>query len=423
MAHIRQILANLSISISEFKKSPKSVIKAVKTEPIAVIDNNKPAFYCVPADILETLYQKFYELNELQNIQDLNSNVEHDTVTPTDDDDSSFGVNDIFQSIEDEQDAKLQQPEDLVDPINNHVADPLDEEVANQLNNSIDKHLLDNSPRMPNCANTATSSSNGNTSDLNNIDSLDDFSDLESLGTLRGFNSLDPLHQGAIDHDLQYLQTDTMDMPDGSPTEHPAEHQASELTSNPQEDPLFSSAEQAPQEEPKALAGHSIPLAPNDTELTVNKKSLPPEGFAGADPTDPIASSCDPNKCLEDRAALREAMRDVNQELHDTSNLRSLVSGPHSFSLEHVAKTYSPYQQKKIQAKLKKERKAKSKEEKQENGHDLKNELQEVVAKLTPRQAAPTPLIGKDKESKKGAKASKKAKAPKESNKDSSSSK
>ena len=109
MAHIRQILANLSISISEFKKSPKSVIKAVKTEPIAVIDNNKPAFYCVPADILETLYQKFYELNELQNIQDLNSNVEHDTVTPTDDDDSSFGVNDIFQSIEDEQDAKLQQ--------------------------------------------------------------------------------------------------------------------------------------------------------------------------------------------------------------------------------------------------------------------------------------------------------------------------
>ena len=136
MAHIRQILANLSISASEFKKNPKSVIKAVKSEPIAVIINDKPAFYCVPADILESLYSKFYEMNEIQNIQDLDQT---DNVGTTTDDDSSFGVRDIFQTVEDEQNSKLMHPssDDFVDPLSNHVADPLDEEVANQLSYSL----------------------------------------------------------------------------------------------------------------------------------------------------------------------------------------------------------------------------------------------------------------------------------------------
>ena len=90
MAHIRQILANLSISVAEFKKNPKTVIKAVKSEPIAVIVNDRPAFYCVPADILESLYSKFYEMNEIQNIQDFASN--DGCVGNVNDDDESFGI-------------------------------------------------------------------------------------------------------------------------------------------------------------------------------------------------------------------------------------------------------------------------------------------------------------------------------------------
>lgn len=403
MAHIRQILANLSISISEFKKSPKSVIKAVRTEPIAVIDNNKPAFYCVPADILETLYQKFYELNEIQNIQDLNTSVDHDAVThDSDEDDDSFGVNDIFQSIEDEQAAKVHQPEDLVDPINNHVADPLDEEVANQLNSSIDKHLLDHANQMPSCScqngphGKCADDDNGDDAameNLNHIGEVDDFGALDSLSALRGFNSVDPLNGSAMGEELSYPLSNGDFEPSSSDLGSGGDISADEL------DPTLDS--------PEDNAG----LSGRGEQLSVQSGALGSD-FAAQDP---ITSTCDPDKCLEDRAALREAMRDVNQELHDRRNLRSIVSGPHSFSLEHVAKTYSPYQQKKIQSKLKKERKAKSKDEKSDASTHAtcskqhKAELEAKVAKLTPR-GFPTPLVASDKESKKAIKASKKAK-------------
>lgn len=140
MAHIRQILANLSISVAEFKQSPKTVIKAAKNEPIAVIINDRPAFYCVPADILESLYQKVYEMNDmsLQNIEQL------DTEEPLSPDQANdeFGTNDVFEAIEDEHEAKRNiHNESLVDPLNTQVADPLDEEVAHQINLSIDQHL------------------------------------------------------------------------------------------------------------------------------------------------------------------------------------------------------------------------------------------------------------------------------------------
>ena len=146
MAHIRQILANLSISVAEFKKNPKTVIKAVKSEPIAVIVNDRPAFYCVPADILESLYSKFYEMNEIQNIQDFASN--DGCVGNVNDDDESFGVQDIFQSIEDEQATQLPSDEDIVDPISNSVADPLDEEIRNQSGTFIDHHLFNSTAKI-----------------------------------------------------------------------------------------------------------------------------------------------------------------------------------------------------------------------------------------------------------------------------------
>lgn len=194
MAHIRQVLANLSISVSEFKKSPKTVIKAVKNEPIAVIINDKPAFYCVPADILESLYQKFYEMNDmsLQNMQDLNNGLENDDlVNVDDDDDSTFGVNDIFQSIEDEQQAKLSSGQDIVDPLSPQVSDPLDEEVAYQLNSSIDKHLMDSAKQI---SSAHTSRSMSELSELDDLDELNDIDDLSNIDDLSSIDSIDDIN-------------------------------------------------------------------------------------------------------------------------------------------------------------------------------------------------------------------------------------
>lgn len=435
MAHIRQILANLSISVSEFKKNPKTVIKAVKSEPIAVIINDKPAFYCVPADILESLYSKFYEMNEIQNIQELNNDSD-DPVCAGDDD--SFGVRDIFQTIEDEQAAKMSSSDDLVDPIKNSVADPLDEEVANKLNCSIDNHLLE---------------SNNKVASLNATNSMDlSFNDLGEQDNLSGFdefNEIDPIcadgfndnllcnfdNSDKLNDDLNYVSSLT-DMDDlRSPGIKSKNESHSEAT-------LAHAEKVVKQEQEKAKdtkAGDTIPtdqvpsdialsdakaskaskskLAPttdnNSTKDSVAKKSTK-DGEQAKDLAQPkkelnivqgtdhkisalstnaSASASTSSKSASSKASTTKSAEtklnidagspiqsnksntqssnqvcEVLSEVNASNNqsMRNLVSGPHSFSLEHVAKTYSPYKQKKLlekrQQELKKEQKAKQKE-------------------------------------------------------------
>ena len=303
MAHIRQILANLSISVAEFKKNPKTVIKAVKSEPIAVIVNDRPAFYCVPADILESLYSKFYEMNEIQNIQDFASN--DGCVGNVNDDDESFGVQDIFQSIEDEQATQLPSDEDIVDPISNSVADPLDEEIRNQLGSSIDQHLFNSTAKII----------EDNTSSVN-----DPFADIGVSGD--DFPAMDD------------FSTDDMSAIDD--------------TMLPRvDDDSFNNV--AP--------GQKAPIRTACLNPSVNADS---KASASANLTDTALKISTPQV---DTSA-------VPTQLTDCPDVRSLVSGPHSYSLDHVAKTYSPYKHKKVQAKLiaeqkkelKKEHKARKKE-------------------------------------------------------------
>lgn len=45
----KPILAVNSINISEFKKNPMAVIELGDGFPVAVLNRNQPAFYCVPA--------------------------------------------------------------------------------------------------------------------------------------------------------------------------------------------------------------------------------------------------------------------------------------------------------------------------------------------------------------------------------------
>lgn len=375
MAHIRQILANLSISASEFKKNPKSVIKAVKSEPIAVIINDKPAFYCVPADILESLYSKFYEMNEIQNIQDLD---QADNVGTTTDDDSSFGVRDIFQTVEDEQNSKLMHPasDDFVDPLSNHIADPLDEEVANQLSYSLRPNAKNGGKHKGNDALSDDLAFEPELDDLSHHELDPDpvafdepkFDDLDALALTAGADDLitnpDALACSCaaepISSALGSISTENgFTLP--TKTERTVTKAERSVTKAERSEPKASKPRKkakstaTPKKAQPAAVETSAPAA--DTPIAPAAPQAPAAQITPAVPetVDPMATATPQEQELEERAAISEAINDVSQQIADNNRgIRRLVSGPHSFTLEHVAKTYSPYAQKKIQAKLKK---------------------------------------------------------------------
>ena len=65
MANI--ILAETTASISELKKNPMGTVAAGEGFPVAILNRNEPAFYCVPAKSYEALMDKLedIELNAL----------------------------------------------------------------------------------------------------------------------------------------------------------------------------------------------------------------------------------------------------------------------------------------------------------------------------------------------------------------------
>ena len=69
MQTVRPILADNSTSISELKKNPMAVVEQADGFPVAVLNRNQPAFYCVPADAYELLMDKLEDV-ELASIVD-----------------------------------------------------------------------------------------------------------------------------------------------------------------------------------------------------------------------------------------------------------------------------------------------------------------------------------------------------------------
>ena len=63
------ILAESTTSISELKKNPMAVVNQGDGFPVAVLNRNQPAFYCVPADAYELLMDKLEDV-ELARIVD-----------------------------------------------------------------------------------------------------------------------------------------------------------------------------------------------------------------------------------------------------------------------------------------------------------------------------------------------------------------
>ena len=53
--NIDTIYADLSISMSEFKKNPAQVLRVAGEKPVAVLSHNRPAFYMVTPKVFETL--------------------------------------------------------------------------------------------------------------------------------------------------------------------------------------------------------------------------------------------------------------------------------------------------------------------------------------------------------------------------------
>ena len=67
MAH--QILAAITASVSELKKNPMGTVAAGEGFPVAILNRNEPAFYCVPAKAYEAMLDRLEDL-ELNAVAD-----------------------------------------------------------------------------------------------------------------------------------------------------------------------------------------------------------------------------------------------------------------------------------------------------------------------------------------------------------------
>nr|WP_314265785.1 antitoxin [uncultured Moellerella sp.] len=49
------ILSDITASVSELKKNPMATVSSGEGYPVAILNRNKPVFYCIPANIYEDL--------------------------------------------------------------------------------------------------------------------------------------------------------------------------------------------------------------------------------------------------------------------------------------------------------------------------------------------------------------------------------
>lgn len=60
MTHI--ILSQTTASISELKRNPMGTVAAGEGFPVAILNRNEPAFYCIPAEAYEALLDRIEDL-------------------------------------------------------------------------------------------------------------------------------------------------------------------------------------------------------------------------------------------------------------------------------------------------------------------------------------------------------------------------
>ena len=55
---MEQLLASRSVSITELKRSPSAVLEQAGSEPVAVLNHNRPAAYLVPPHVYEAMLER-----------------------------------------------------------------------------------------------------------------------------------------------------------------------------------------------------------------------------------------------------------------------------------------------------------------------------------------------------------------------------
>ena len=55
---MEQVLATRSVSITELKRSPSAVLEQAGSEPVAVLNHNRPAAYLVPPHVYAAMLER-----------------------------------------------------------------------------------------------------------------------------------------------------------------------------------------------------------------------------------------------------------------------------------------------------------------------------------------------------------------------------
>ncbi|OXI43718.1 type II toxin-antitoxin system Phd/YefM family antitoxin [Burkholderia aenigmatica] len=58
------ILANFTASVSELKRNPIGTVAAGEGFPVAILNRNEPAFYCVPAKTWEAMVERLKDTED-----------------------------------------------------------------------------------------------------------------------------------------------------------------------------------------------------------------------------------------------------------------------------------------------------------------------------------------------------------------------
>ena len=78
MAHL--LLASVAASVTELKRDPMGTVSAGEGGPVAILNRNEPAFYCIPAKAYEALMDKLEDL-QLNAMADARAGQKEITVT------------------------------------------------------------------------------------------------------------------------------------------------------------------------------------------------------------------------------------------------------------------------------------------------------------------------------------------------------
>ncbi|MDG1733876.1 MAG: type II toxin-antitoxin system Phd/YefM family antitoxin [Thalassotalea sp.] len=65
-----RILTEIAASITELKSNPMKVVSSAHGDPIAVLNRNEPAFYCIPAKAYELLMERLEDLELLALVEE-----------------------------------------------------------------------------------------------------------------------------------------------------------------------------------------------------------------------------------------------------------------------------------------------------------------------------------------------------------------